>query len=117
MLEGIAFGFRHHLDVFEERGHAPRRVRVTDGGSRSRVWTQITADVLGLPLEKVTLRSGSAFAAAFAAGIGVGAFAEWRDVERFISVSAVVEPQPNAAYERNYEQYRACYPALKEVLR
>ncbi len=117
VLEGIAFGFRHHLDVFEERGHAPRRVRVTDGGSRSRVWTQITADVLGLPLEKVTLRSGSAFAAAFAAGIGVGAFAEWRDVERFISVSEVVEPQPNASYERNYEQYRACYPALKEVLR
>jgi xylulokinase len=117
VLEGIAFGFRHHLDVFEERGHPPRRVRVTDGGSRSRIWTQITADVLGLPLEKVTLRSGSAFAAAFAAGIGVGEFAEWRDVERFISVSEVVEPQPNPAYERNYEQYRACYPALREVLR
>ncbi len=117
VLEGIAYGFRHHLDVFAERGHPPRRVRVTDGGSRSRVWTQITADVLGIPLEKVTLRSGSAFAAAFAAGMGVGAFGGWRDVERFIAVSEVVEPHPDEAYERNYAHYRALYPALKEVLR
>ena len=117
VLEGIAFGFRHHLDVFAERGHLPQRVRVTDGGSRSKVWTQITADVLGIPLEKVTLRSGSAFAAAFAAGMGVGEFTDWRDVERFVSVSEVIEPQPDDAYERNYQQYRALYPALKEVLR
>ncbi len=116
VLEGISFGFRHHLEVFEEHGHPPRRVRVTDGGSRSGIWTQITADVLGLPLEKVTLRSGSAFAAAFAAGVGVEAFTDWREVERFISVSEVIEPHPDAAYERNYERYRACYPALKEVL-
>ena len=87
VLEGIAFGFRHHFDVFAERGHLPHRVRVTDGGSRSKVWTQITADVLGIPLEKVTLRSGSAFAAAFAAGMGVGEFSDWRDMDRFVSVA------------------------------
>jgi len=116
VLEAIGFGFRHHLDVFTERGHAPRRVRVTDGGSRSRVWTQITADILGLALEKVTMRSGSAFAAAFVAGLGEGAFSGWRDIERFIVVSEVIEPHPCAAYERNYRIYRALYPTLKEVL-
>ena len=116
VLEGVAFGFRHHLDVFKERGHVPRRIRVTDGGSRSAVWTQVTADILGLPLEKVALRSGSAVAAAFAAGMGVGAFEDWHDIQRFVSVTEVVEPAKAEAYERNYHVYRDLYPTLKEVL-
>jgi xylulokinase len=117
VLEGIAFGFRHHLDVFRERGHAPKRVRVTDGGSRSRVWTQVTADVLGLPLEKIALRSGSAVAAAFAAGVGVGVFDTWQDIDRFVTVSETVEPGDGHVYEDGYATYRALYPALKGVLR
>jgi xylulokinase len=116
VLEGVAFGFRHHLDVFKERGHAPLRVRVTDGGSQSPVWNQVIADVLGVPLEKVALRSGSAVAAAFAAGIGVGAFKDWHDIGRFVSVTEVIEPADPQAYEHNYDVYRALYPSLREVL-
>lgn len=116
VLEGIAFGFRHHLEVFAERGHRPQRARVTDGGSRSRVWTQITADVLGLPLEKVTLRSGSAFAAAFCAGRGVGVFPDWRDIDRFVTVDEVIEPQHYDVYDQSYRAYRELYPTLKGVL-
>jgi xylulokinase len=116
LLEGIAFGFRHHLEVFAEHDHMPKRARLTDGGSRSRVWSQITADVLGIPLEKVTMRSGSAFAAAFCAGMGVGAFSEWRDIDRFVAVDEVVEPRHYDVYDRNYRAYRELYPALKGVL-
>jgi xylulokinase len=116
VLEGIAFGFRHHLDVLAERGHRPRRVRVTDGGSQSRVWTQITADVLGFPLEKVAMRSGSAMAAAFVAGVGVGVFPDWRNMDSFVEVTEIIPSRPNDLYDRNYATYRALYPALKEVL-
>jgi xylulokinase len=115
VLEGIAYGFRHHLDVLAESGHTPRRARVTDGGSSSKVWTQITADVLGLPLEKVAMRSGSALAAAFVAGVGVGIFSDWNDITRFVEVTEVVESRPEAIYDRNYAAYRALYPALKGI--
>lgn len=116
VLEGIAFGFRHHVDVFAERGHRPRRVRVTNGGARSRVWTQVTADVLGLPLEKPASAGGSALGAAFCAGMGVGAFSGWTEIERFVGVGEVVEPRDHDAYDRAYRVYRALYPALKEVM-
>lgn len=115
ILEGIAFGFRHHVDVFIERGHPPRRVRVTNGGARSRVWTQVTADVLGLPLERLASGGGSALGAAFAAGMAVGAFSSWREIERFTVVEGIIEPHENEAYERAYRAYRALYPALKGV--
>jgi xylulokinase len=116
ILQATAFGFRHHLDVLRDRGHVVRKARVTDGGARSRVWTQITADVLGLPLEKVNVRSGSALAAAFVAGMGVGAFRNWFEIERFITVTEVVEPSHYDIYDEQYRAYRALYPALKEVL-
>ena len=116
ILQATAFGFRHHLDVLREHGHAVRKARVTDGGAASRVWTQISADILGLTLEKVNIRSGSALAAAFVAGMGVGAFDNWYEIEKFITVTDVVEPVHHAIYEEQYRQYRALYPAIKKAL-
>ncbi len=115
VLEAIAFGFRHHVDVFVERGHPPRRVRVTNGGARSRVWPQVTADVLGMPLERLAVTGGSALGAAFAAGMGMGAFSDWKEIERFVEVTDLVEPRDHEAYDGPYRTYRALYPALKEV--
>ena len=45
-LEGVAFGFRHHVDVFRERGADMRRIVACDGGAASDLWLQICADVL-----------------------------------------------------------------------
>lgn len=115
VLESIAFGFRHHLDVFAELGLSPLRVRVTNGGSRSQLWTQITADVMGLPLEKLRSHPGSALGVAFAAGMGVDAFGEWSDIERFVEPGTVIEPQDHEAYDSGYSLYRSLYPALREA--
>jgi xylulokinase len=113
VLESIAFGFRHHLDVFAELGQVPRRVRVTNGGARSALWKQVTADVLGLPLETLRSHPGSALGAAFVAGIGVGAFRDWGEIDRFVEVGDVVEPRDHERYDQPYRDFRALYPALK----
>ena len=48
--------------------------------------------------------------------MGVGAFRDWYEIERFINVDAVVEPAYHEVYDERYRAYRALYPALKEVL-
>ena len=50
LLEAVAYGFRHHVEVFSELGYAPKRFFASDGGSQSRVWMQIMADVLQQPV-------------------------------------------------------------------
>jgi xylulokinase len=115
VLESIAYGFRHHLDVFAELGLRPQRVRVTNGGARSALWPQVTADVIGLPLETLRSHPGSALGVAFAAGIGIGAFEAWSDIERFVEPGTVIQPRHDAAHDAGYARYRALYPALKEV--
>lgn len=116
VLEGIAFAFRHHVDVFTELGHAPRRVRVSNGGARSVLWKQVTADVLGLPLETLRSHPGSALGAAFVAGMGVGAFSGWDAIDRFVEVGEIVEPRDHDRYDLAYASFRALYPALKASL-
>lgn len=118
VLEGIAFGFRHHVDVFRERGLEPARVRVTNGGARSRLWKAVVADVLGYPLEAPRAAAGSALGAAFAAGMGTGLFSAWEEIERFVDIAEVVEPDPVATtrYDEVYGQYRALYPALRPIV-
>jgi len=116
VLESIAFGFAHHVEVLRELGLEPQRVRVTNGGSRSRVWKQIVADVLGLPLEPVADHPGSSLGAAFVAGMGVGMFEEWEEIERFVRIEEVIEPdrENHLRYRELYEIYRSLYPALQE---
>jgi xylulokinase len=116
ILEGIAYGFQHHLAVLAERSLRAEKARVTNGGARSALWKQITADVLGIPLEEVANHPGSSLGAAFVAGMGIGQFKEWAEIERFIRVSNMVNPNPEAhrRYQDLFQVYRGLYDSLKE---
>jgi xylulokinase len=115
VLEGIAYGFKHHLAVLAEHGHAAKRARVTNGGAHSRLWRQVTADVLGVRLEEIAHHPGSSLGAAFIAGRGVGIFKDWSEIERFIRVEAVTEPdwENYARYQGLFTIYRQVYENLK----
>jgi xylulokinase len=117
LLEGIAYGFRHHIRVMRDLGLDPVRVRVGDGGAHSTTWRQITADVLGVPLERVAQNPGSALGAAFAAGMAVGAFKDWREIERFVTVAGVTAPNARhaARYQELFELYLDLYAILKDT--
>jgi xylulokinase len=119
LLEAVAFGFRHHIDVFDQLGYAPRRFFASDGGSRSRVWMQIMADVLQAPVHLLGNTHGSSVGAAWVAAIGSGYDARWSDVSRLSQVGDVVNPNRSNAeiYNRGYREFRMLYDALKPVFR
>ncbi|MDW8054826.1 MAG: FGGY-family carbohydrate kinase [Anaerolineae bacterium] len=117
ILEGIAFGFYHHLEVLRERGLSVKRTRVTNGGARSKLWKQIVSDVLGLPLEQIAHHPGSSLGAAFIAGKGAGLFTSWDEIERYLTIEAVVEPrmEHHERYQERFAIYRQAYERLKDV--
>jgi xylulokinase len=116
-LEAVAFGFRHHMEVFEELGQSVRRVVASDGGAASRVWMQMAADVLGHPIELLAGHPGSCLGAAYVAGVAVGAFSGWDDIARYVRPAGVVAPNPANAgrYPRQYELYRELYDRLQPL--
>ena len=68
-------------------------------------------------LEPVVDHPGSALGAAFAAGMGTGAFAEWREIARFVALAEPSSRAPATAevYDVRYRAYRALYGALTEA--
>jgi xylulokinase len=115
MLESFAYGVRHHLEVLAEHAVRPARARVTNGGASSALWKQIVADATGLVLEPVIDHPGSALGAAFAAGMGSGAFTNWGDVARFVALAEPIAPRATVAgvYDERYRAYRALYEAVR----
>ncbi|MEZ4506324.1 MAG: FGGY-family carbohydrate kinase [Thermomicrobiales bacterium] len=80
------------------------------GGARSRVWTQIVADIFDLPVDPLVESEGSAMGAAIVAGTAVG----WYDLESGSHRSARNGPrvEPNS---RSAEIYRALHPIFRRA--
>jgi xylulokinase len=118
VLEGVAYGLRDSLELLRELGVEPEKGRVSGGGARSRLWLEIVASALGLPLERTVVEEGSAYGAALLAGVADGVFTNAREaVASCVRAGEVVEPNLDwaSAYEGGYARFRALYPALRGV--
>lgn len=117
VLESVAYGFRHHVDTLQELSLRPGRILASDGGAASDLWLQITADVIGRPVQRVVGHPGSSLGAAFVAGKAVGLFGDWSEVGRFVALSEPFEPrsEAQAAYDEYYGLYRETYRRLVDM--
>jgi xylulokinase len=118
VLEGVAYGLRDSLELARDLGVDADRARVSGGGTRGRLWLEIIASVLGIPLEVTAVEEGAAYGAALLGAVACGAFADVAEaVDSCVSVRATVDPvEPwRSAYEDGYDTFRSLYPALKGV--
>jgi xylulokinase len=116
-LEGVIFGFRHHVEVFAERGLAVRRVFAADGGAASDLWLQIAADAIGRPVQRIENHPGSCLGAAYVAGYGAGLVPSLAGVSRYVEEGRIFQPRPEASavYDRSYANFRDIYERLKTL--
>lgn len=114
LLEAYAYAIRHHVETLLDMGHAAERFIASDGGSNSRVWMQIVADVLGRPVQRLSGHPGSCLGAAWTAAVGVGLTDDWAGASRFVTRGEMIEPNPENAnvYEAGYATYRELYRRL-----
>lgn len=116
-LEGVIFGFRHHVEVFGELGLQVKRVLACDGGAASDLWLRIAADAIGRPVQRLLNHPGSCLGAAYVAGFGVGAFTDWSGIARYVAPGEIFRPDPAraAAYDHAYGLFREIYERLRTL--
>lgn len=114
LLEAYAYAIAHHVEVMNEIGYKTERFIVSDGGSTSRVWMQIVADVLQRPLQRLAGHPGSCVGAAWTAAIGAGLASDWAAISAFVRPADRIKPRPEAAEmcRRGYRRYRDLYRRL-----
>jgi xylulokinase len=118
VLEGVAFAARDNLAALGNTRSTITEVDLVGGGSRSPLWAQICADVLGIHVHRV--EEGEVGAALGAAHLGrlaatgeklAAVCARPRRLATFTPRACAV-----ATYDEAYHQWRKLYPALKENL-
>ena len=119
LLEAYAYAIAHHVEVMNEIGYKTERFIVSDGGSTSRVWMQIVADVLERPVQRLAGHPGSCVGAAWTAAIGVGLASDWSGISAFVRPADRIEPRRETAnvYRRGYRRYRDLYRRLADAVR
>ena len=114
LYEGVVYSHLSHVDKLRKLG--PLSVaRITGGGARSPVWTQIFADALDMTMEVAEGGEVSARGAAMAAGIAVGVYRDYADAVRK-AVRVIRRQPPNAEHTPRYLERYQIYRELLEVM-
>jgi D-xylulose kinase len=125
-MEGATLGLHYGLDLLRRQGVRPAEIRLVGGGSRSRVWRQMVADVFDCPVVCPTSVEAGAMGGVIqaiwcverAAGAKVG-IAEL--AARYVRLDAASRAAPRRnearAYEAVYAEYLALHRALAPLAR
>ena len=118
ILEGVAFSLKDTFSLFAEMQVPIRKVRLGGGGARSELWRQIQADVYGYEVEVLTAEEGAAYGAALLAAVGAKFWASVEEAcDAVVRAQTRVSPEARSAgaIQKQYENYRRLYPALKPI--
>ncbi len=119
VLEGVVFSLKEGLDIILQNGGAIDQVRLTGGGGKSKLWSQLQSTIFNL--EAVTLKAdeGPAYGAAILAmstDCGVEGIKELILSDKNICEGYQPNPHEISVYQDLFEQYKLLYPSLKETM-
>lgn len=115
VIEGVAYSLADALDSLSQAGTVLREAAIVGGGARSALWTQIIADVIGIPVIRYAGgETGPAFGAARLARLALtGESAGEVCTRPAILDRTLPDPSRHQAYARELVRYRTLYQALR----
>ncbi|MBP5295207.1 MAG: hypothetical protein J6Y95_05750, partial [Lachnospiraceae bacterium] len=109
VMEGVSFQLKWMLEEFPS-APSPDGILLSGGASKSGFWSQITSDILGLPVRVPDAPDLPCFGAAMLAAYGAGETASLNEtVKRYRPEETVVYPSgKKEAYQKAYQLYQNC---------
>ena len=117
--EAAAYVARGHRDIISElTGLRFEEMVFTGGAAKGRLWPQIMADVLGVPVHIPVVTESSALGAAICAGVGAGVYADLTEPRAGLRRrAATFEPDraAAAAYDQRYAAWQEIYRRMLAI--
>lgn len=117
VLEGVSYALRDSFEALKSTGAALTQMLALGGGTQSRLWVEMVATVLNMPL--ALPKAGDFGAALGAARLAKCAVtdADPQAVMTAPEIAEVITPNIDliAAFDAGYDQYRQLYPAMKAL--
>lgn len=118
VYEGIVFSHLTHVRKLLRNHKIPASIHLSGGVVNSKVWVQIFADALQIPVDTVGDKELGAQGAAMAAGIAAGIYKDYQEaIRRTVKTTKTVMPRPEyrKIYEEKYAAYRAVIDGLSSA--
>ena len=118
IMEAIAYMLRRDLEGLRALGAGSEELRVLGGGAKSRLWSQIKADVCNLPVIMPSHREAAVMGAAMLAAVGVGYYPDIPTASQAMARPGTrIEPDPSrrAIYDASYDLYISLYETLRPI--
>lgn len=120
LMEGLAFDLAVNLDRMAGAGVHAAELRATGGGSLSRMWLQIKADVAGAPVCSLRSHQAGALGCMILASIAAGVYGNvYEAVDELVKVKEVFEPNAanHAFYAAQKERYLELFSKTRDIVR
>ena len=118
-MEGVAYEMRLNYDALQGSGVHFEKLNATGGGARSKLWMQMKADVLDLPITALKTVDAGTVGSAMLTGIAVGLFKDLEDAAaHMVQEMETYYPHEDMheKYVKIYERYKAVYNAVRPLM-
>jgi len=119
VLESNAYDLRLNLEKLRESGIEINELISIGGGSKSRQWLQIKANILGIRVVTLKNTESACLGAALLAGIASGIYSSYKAaIDNTVKYGEIFEPKKNKeeAYHERYMIYKDVYENNYELL-
>ena len=108
IMESVAYLLRSNVEALRNMNCDIRELRALGGASHSKVWLQIKADVLNLPITVTECAEATSLGAAMLAAVAAGEYTTTADAaEKMVKTAFTVEPGGNSVlYEKYFQKYK-----------
>lgn len=118
VLEGVAFAIRDQVEVAKSIGVDIRFSTLCGGGSKSKLWRRVLANILNVPLNIPMTMEGPGYGGAVLAMVGLGLYDSLETAcDTLIHIDEVIMPEEKlvAYYEERYEKFSHIYKETKNL--
>lgn len=118
-MEAVAYEMRLNRERLAASGVAFDRLVATGGGAKSRLWVQMKADVLGIPIETLETDDAGTVGCAMMAGLACGAFGSIAEAAaKMVRRVGRFDPDParHALYSEVFSRYERLYAAVRPLV-
>ena len=118
-MEGVACEMRLNYDALAGSGIHFTKLHATGGGAKSKVWMQMKADILNLPITSLKTSDAGTVGSAMLTGIAVGVFRDLAEAAAIMVHRRETyhpDQQRHEKYMQVYERYRKVYQAVRPLV-
>lgn len=118
-MEGVAYEMQVNMDCLKNSGVTFEKLNATGGGARFKVWMQMKADILNLPITALKTVDAGTVGSAMLTGIVTGCFENLEDAaEHMVQEMETYYPRAemHEKYKKIYERYKRLYKAVRPLV-